>query len=210
MKYYSQYGEDKLISQYIKESFTGNILDIGANDGYILSNSLHFIEKGWGATLIEAAPIPYNKARILHENNHKVQCLNVCLSDVNEKFTFYHNINHLNKNDTDLLSTISKDSFINSSKSGDQFESFEIDCCRFENIKKELLYRTYQIISIDIEGYDYQILSQINLTEIGCEILIIEYNNDMNVRNQILTFCKQFNIFDIIHDNTTNIIIAKK
>ena len=59
MIYYSQYGEDKIISEFIKNSYIGNILDIGANDGKIISNSLHFIENGWGATLIEAAPIPF-------------------------------------------------------------------------------------------------------------------------------------------------------
>jgi FkbM family methyltransferase len=209
MKYYSQYGEDKIVSEFIKNSYAGNILDIGANDGYILSNSLHFIENGWGATLIEAAPIPYDKAYQLHKNNAKVQCINTCLSDVNEKFIFYHNLTHLNKNDSDLLSTISKDSYLDSYKSGNQFENFEIDCYRFEKIKETFIYQTYQIISIDIEGYDYQILSQIDLKDIGCEVLIIEYNNDENVKNNILSYCKQFGINNVLYDNKTNIIITK-
>lgn len=209
MNYYSQYGEDKVVSEYIKNKYIGNILDIGANDGKILSNSLHFIENGWGATLIEAAPIPYQKSIELHKNNNMVQCLNVCLSDVNEKFTFYHNITHLNKNDSDLLSTISKESYLGSSNSGNGFDSFEIDCYLFDNIKEKLLHKKYEIISIDIEGYDFQILSQIDLNEFDCQILIIEYNNDHEIKNKILNYCKQFGLINVLHDNNTNIIITK-
>jgi FkbM family methyltransferase len=209
MKYYSQYGEDKIVSEFIKNNYIGNILDIGANDGKILSNSLHFIENGWGGTLIEAAPIPFNKLINLHKDNNKVQCLNICLSDVNEKFTFYHNITHLNKDDSDLLSTICKNSYIGSSNSGNGFDSFEIDCYRIEKIKENFYYKKYEIISIDIEGYDYQILTQINLIEFQCEILIIEYNADTNLKNKILNYCKQFGLEKILHDNNTNIIITK-
>jgi FkbM family methyltransferase len=209
MTYYSQYGEDKIVSEHIKNSYIGNILDIGANDGKILSNSLHFIENGWGGTLIEAAPIPFNKMLQTHKDNDKVQCLNICLSDVTEQFTFYHNITHLNKNDSDLLSTISKDSFLGSSKSGNPFDSFEIDCYQFDKIKEKLLHKIYQIISIDIEGYDYQVLRQINLKEFGCEILIIEYNNDNNIKDQVLKYCSKFGLNKILHDNETNIIITK-
>jgi FkbM family methyltransferase len=209
MTYYSQYGEDKIVSEYIKNSYIGNILDIGANDGKILSNSLHFIENGWGGTLIEAAPKPFNKMVEIHKENDKVQCLNMCLSDVTEKFTFYHNVTHLNKNDSDLLSTISKDSFLGSSKSGNPFDSFEINCYRFDEIKEKLLYNSYQIISIDIEGYDYQVLSQINLEEFECEILIIEYNNDNIIKDKILKFCDKFRLNKILYDNNTNIIITK-
>lgn len=209
MTYYSQYGEDKIVSEYMKNSYIGNVLDIGANDGKLLSNSLYFIENGWGATLIEAAPIPFNKMVDLHKGNDNIQCLNICLSDVNQRFTFYHNISHFNKNDSDLLSTISKDSFLGSSNSGNPFDSFEIDCYRFDNIKETLKYKIYQIISIDIEGYDYQILEQINLKVFGCEVLIIEYNNNHTVKNQILNYCNNFGLNKILHDNTTNIIITK-
>jgi hypothetical protein len=131
------------------------------------------------------------------------------LSDINKQFTFYHNITHLNKNDSDLLSTISKDSFLGSSKSGNLFDSFEIDCYRFDKIKEQLLHKIYQIISIDIEGYDYQVLRQINLKEFGCEILIIEYNNDNNIKDQVLKYCSKFGLNKILHDNETNIIITK-
>jgi FkbM family methyltransferase len=209
MKYYSQYEEDKIVSNYIGNSYVGNVLDIGANDGKLLSNSLHFIENGWGATLIEAAPIPFNKIMELHKSNDKVQCLNLCLSDINESFTFYHNTNHLNKNDSDLLSTISKQSFLESSKTGNPFDVFEIDCYRFDTIKETLKYNIYELISIDIEGYDFQILSQMNLIDLGCRILIIEYNNNITVKNEILKYCDKFGLNKLLYDNNTNIIVTK-
>jgi len=209
MNYYSQYLEDKIVSEFAKkENIVGNILDIGANDGKTLSNSLHFIENNWGATLIEASPISFNKMVELHKNNQRVQCLNVCLADVDKKSVFYHNITHLHKNDCDLLSTISKENFIDSKNSGNEFTSFEIDCYTFKSIKKLLKYKSYEIISIDIEGYDYEVLSQINLNEINCKVLIIEHNNNLVIKDKIINYCKLHNLSKILHDNMTNIIIT--
>jgi FkbM family methyltransferase len=206
--YYAQYKEDEAVSKFINDSYVGNILDIGANDGKTLSNSLHFIENGWGATLIEASPIAFEKITSLHKDNDKVQSMNICLANVNKKFKFYHNVTHLKKNDTDLLSTISEVSYADSVGSGNPFTSFEIDCFRFDNIKTDLKYKTYDVISIDIEGYDYEVLSQMNLTELGCKILIIEYNRNNDVKNKIINHCASFGLRKIILDNTTNIIIA--
>ena len=207
--YYSQYEEDKIISNYIGEIYIGNILDIGSNDGITISNSLHFINKGWGASLIEAAPLPFNKSVELHINNPRVQCLNKCLSTENGISTFYHNLTHLNKGDTDLLSTISKEIFTKSVSEGNLFDSFDVECFTFEKIKNELMYNEYHIVSIDIEGYDYDILKQIDLREINCKILIIEYNGNLEYKNKIISYCEKFNLKKILHENWTNIIIVE-
>lgn len=209
MNFYSQYNEDKIISKFINGSFIGNVLDIGANDGKTLSNSLHFIENGWGATLIEASPVCFKKLNDLHRNNQKIQNLNYCLSNENKKFTFYHNKTHLRKGDTDLLSTISEENYVGSKKSGNDFEIFEIDGVRFDSIKKELIYDVYDLISIDIEGYDFEILSQINLQEIKCKILVIEYNSIQTLRNKIINYCEKFDLKNVLHDNSTNLILVR-
>jgi FkbM family methyltransferase len=208
MKFYSQYGEDKVVSEFLNYRPSGNVLEIGANDGITISNSLHFIQLGWGATLIEASPISFERLENLHKNNEKVQCLNFCLSDIEQKFNFYHNITHLNKGDSDLLSTISEHSYFDSKKSGNQFAQFEVDCYRFQTCEKLLKHNKYDLISIDIEGYDYQVLQQINLNKIGCDILIIEYNNNQQTKNKIIEYSSEFGLKRVLLDNRTNIILT--
>jgi hypothetical protein len=108
-----------------------------------------------------------------------------------------------------LLSTISKEIFTKSVSEGNLFDSFDVECFTFEKIKNELMYNEYHIVSIDIEGYDYDILKQINLREINCKILIIEYNGNLEYKNKIMSYCEKFNLKKILHENWTNIIIVE-
>lgn len=208
MNFYSQCGEDRVISELINFN-DGNILDIGANDGKLLSNSLHFIEKGWGGTLIEASPVAFAKLTELHKLNTKVQCLQACLDDKKHTVTFYHNKKHISENDTDLLSTIDELTFMDSSSKNHLFEKMTLETDTYEQIKPILKYKTYDIVSIDIEGKDYEILQQINLNEIQCKFLIIEYNGNNFKKQEILNYCSNFEMNKILFDNIVNIILTK-
>lgn len=208
VNFYSQYGEDQIIFNYISKQYTGNVLDIGANDGKTLSNSLCFIENGWGASLIEASPICFKRLQRFHAGNDKVQTLNYCLSNENKNVVFYHNTTHYQKDDVDLLSTISKESFLGSKRSGNPFETFEIQSHRFDSIEDKLLYNKYEIISIDIEGYDLEILKQIDLKKFDCKVLVIEYNDVQTTKNLIMDYCSLYNMKNVLHDNRTNLILT--
>jgi hypothetical protein len=49
----------------------------------------------------------------------------------------------------------------------------------------------FDIISIDIEGMDYEVLSQMNLDELGCKILCIEFNGlECGTKIFIIQYCK--------------------
>ena len=56
---------------------------------------------------------------------------------------------------------------------------------------------------------DLLILKQIDLNSIGLELLIIEYNNNIGVKNEIIEYCKIFNIDNILLDNGINIVLYK-
>jgi len=57
----AQNGEDRIIAAYLAEhhpTLVGRVLDIGAHDGWSLSNTARLLERGWGGTLVEASPRP--------------------------------------------------------------------------------------------------------------------------------------------------------
>ena len=207
MNGYSQYGEDKKIFEFFKNK-KGTLLDIGANDGRTISNSLLFLENGWSGVLVEASPIAFEKLKKEHETNKNVYCLNKCLSDVNGEVTFYHNEDHFGVGDTDLLSTIVPSNYINSSKSF-RFSSFTVKCFDFETFYKDLPIKNFNYLSIDIEGMDLILLKQMNLAKLGVELIIIEYNHTKSVKDEILEYCKKFNIDKILLDNGVNIVLYK-
>jgi hypothetical protein len=62
------------------------------------------------------------------------------------------------------------------------------------------------VISIDIEGMDYEILSQMNLDELGCKILCIEFNGlEMD---KYVDFVSKFNMH-LVNQNAENLIFAR-
>lgn len=208
MKGYSQYGEDKIILEFFKDK-KGTLLDIGANDGRTISNSLLFIENGWSGVLVEASPIAFDKLKKEHENNKDVYCLKKCLSDTNGEVTFYHNEDHFGVGDTDLLSTIVPSNYMDSSRSF-KFSSFTVECFDFETFYKDLPIKFFNYISIDIEGMDLIVLKQMNLSKLKTELIIIEYNNVQSIKDEILEYCSIFDISNILFDNKTNIILTKQ
>lgn len=207
MKGYSQYGEDKIILEFFKDK-KGTLLDIGANDGRTISNSLLFIENGWSGVLVEASPIAFEKLKKEHENNKNVFCLNKCLSDTNGKTTFYHNESHIGNGDTDLLSTIVKSNYEDSNKAFG-FSTFTVECFDFETFYNECPIRKFDYLSIDIEGMDFILLKQMDLSKMCVELIIIEYNHNSTIKDEIVEYCRNFNIDNILLDNGVNIILYK-
>jgi FkbM family methyltransferase len=51
------------------------IIDVGANDGVTVSNSLHFIESGWRAVLVEPSPAAFRKLVTHHGHRKNVTCI---------------------------------------------------------------------------------------------------------------------------------------
>jgi len=57
------------------------VIDVGANDGVVISNSLPFIERGWRGIMIEPAPAVYKKLIANHGHRKNVTCLQIACCD---------------------------------------------------------------------------------------------------------------------------------
>lgn len=207
-KTYSQYGEDLIIFDYFNGR-TGNLLDLGANDGITFSNSRLFIENGWKGVLVEASPITFQKLKKLYKESQDVICIEKCLSKEKLKTIFYHNTFHNNPNageNMDLLSTIDIDSYKRTSSWG-TFSNFEIECDTIDTVLNLVPIKKFDYISIDIEGVDLDILQQLNLQDLGVELLCLEHNN--SIKNEIIDYCNKYKINKVLFENGVNIILHK-
>jgi len=207
-KTYSQYGEDLIVFDYFNGKI-GNLLDLGANDGITFSNSRLLIENGWGGVLVEASPLTFKKLKTLYENSNKVICVEKCLSKEKLKTTFYHNTFHHNPtagDNMDLLSTIDLSSYERTSSWG-SFSEFEIECDTIDTVLTSVPYKKFDFVSIDIEGVDLDILRQLDLTNMGVELLVLEHNN--TIKNEIIDYCGSHNINKVLFENNVNIILHK-
>lgn len=192
MKDYSQNGEQSQILKYFGD-FRGCVLDVGANDGILLSNSRALIESGWSAVLVEPAHVPFQKLVGLYipsvtppvggDKVHSIlnketgiQCVEAAITTQDGPLEFYSSGTHLKKGDTDLLSTSRPEELARWKKSGEVFTKTVVRGITFETLVKETGLTRADFISIDAEGADYDILKQIDLTAVGCRLLCVEVN----------------------------------
>ena len=200
---YSQIDEEKVILDYYKIiksknglKFSNKILDIGANDGETLSNTRGLIIEypeivGY---FVEPNPESFEKLQKLYYKNHNLY--NFAISDVDGKLEMYCNGSHITDNDRGLLSTL-----IYSETERWQDEKWEK---KIVDSKKYPFHDVnFDFISIDAEGMDEIILSQIDLS--NTHILCIEWNSIEERKKNIDEYCQKFSM-SILHQNSTNLI----
>lgn len=201
---YSQNNEEQIILSYFK-SFKGSVLDIGANDGKTLSNSLRVIELGWSGVMVEASKTVFPKLKALHEGNKTVHCLNYAIADKEGELEFFESGHHINSNDWSLLSSLKKQEVIKWAAST-EFKKTIAEAITFDKLIKLSPIKKFDLITIDIEGMDYEVLSQIDLNKIGCKMLIIETNSIEN--EKYIRYCAGYGM-KVYARNFMNLVFTR-
>ena len=210
MIYYGQNKEDEVINNLIVSkygsNYKGTILDLGANDGVTLSNSRFFIENGWRGVLVEAGKLPYQKLMTTILPN--TTAINCAIGTQDGFLKFYESDNLLNTGDIGLVSSLVSDETQRWRNAGISFTEYNVECYTWESFRDKfhLKSQNFDIISIDIEGMDYDVLIQMNLDELNCRVLCIEFNgNDMQ---KYVDYATKYGM-TLVHQNPENLIFLK-
>lgn len=206
---YSQNNEDSIVKEYFDKQNIKNgvVLDIGANDGITLSNSRLFIENGWEAHLIEPSSV-YGKIVNLYEDNEKVNFYNFGIGTSDAIVEFYESGSILQSNDTNLVSSVSP---TDKWKQATSFEKKEVPFLTFETFLKVHFGNetpTFDFISIDAEGFDWEILSQIDLELHKTSCVCVEWNGIADLDLRFTKYCNNFGLYEE-HRNAENIIFVR-
>jgi FkbM family methyltransferase len=208
--FYGQNKEDELINNLIVSKygsdFKGCVLELGANDGITLSNSRYFIENGWQGVLIEAGKLPYQK--LMENILPNTIPINCAVGNQNGFLNFYESENLLDANDVGLVSSLVASETERWRKAGIGYSEYQVECFTWDSFidKFHLKSQNFDIISIDIEGMDYDVLIQMNLEELDCKVLCIEYNGkDMQ---KYVDYAVKYGM-SLVHFNPENVIFFK-
>jgi FkbM family methyltransferase len=208
--FYGQNNEDEIINNLVVSKygadFKGTILDLGSNDGITLSNSRFFIENGWLGVLVEAGKLPYEKLmKTILPNTIAINC---AIGTKNGLLKFYESDNLLNLGDVGLVSSLVSDETQRWRNAGIGFTEHHVECFDWNTFRDKfhLKNQKFDIISIDIEGMDYDVLLQMNLIELDCKVLCVEFNgNDMHKYVDYV----QLQGLMLVHQNSENLIFFK-
>jgi hypothetical protein len=88
------------------------------------------------------------------------------------------------------------------------FEPIKVKVITFKNLLQVSKYKQFDFISLDSEGSDLTILLQMDLKQLGCRLLCIEYNSDPNLFTLMKSICEQQGLTEMLLKNAENIIMA--
>lgn len=148
---YSQNDEQEAILRYFGET-TGSLLDIGAFDGITFSNSRALLELGWVGVLVE--PDPFNLQKLI-ANTSKLNCDVICAAVGPEQKLSRLCIE--TTEDRGWASTISEKLMRPDRILSPLAAQVYVPTLTLADIMR-LRERSFDFISIDAEGMDFEIL----------------------------------------------------
>lgn len=171
--FYSQFGEDKILSNYFDRNYKGVCVEVGAYDGISGSNTYHFEQKGWKCLCIEPIPESFIKCKSIR--NHTINC---CVSDY-EKDSIEFTVVRLNDNNTSAISSLNIDTRLIESHYSliTNIEKINVNVKTLNTILREINFpKDIDFISIDTENTELDVLKGIDFNVYNIKLLIIENN----------------------------------
>ena len=159
-----------------------SFITIGANDGVRNDPLLGFIEKfNWQGILVEPMPENFKKLKANHQHNQNLILENVGIAEADGLFDFYY-VKDIGPEDPDWLSQISsfnKETFYKNIVGVPDIESrigvMGVPGITFDRLLSRHDINHIDLIMIDTEGFDYKILSSIDLKKYNPKMIVFEY-----------------------------------
>lgn len=165
----TEHGEFLVLRRLITEDFPKFVIEVGANDGFLASNSYPFITRGWHAILIEPHPV-FHRLQMRYKDNPNVTTVNVACAEVAGRLPLF-----IGKDEhTGSYSTLStEDSAWFRQTRTDKF--LEVDVKRLDTIlAQNQCPKDIGLLSIDTEGFDYAVLRGLDFSNFRPRIIITE------------------------------------
>jgi FkbM family methyltransferase len=161
MQEYLANTEEADLIDYFISTPKGFFVEVGASNPFDLSVSWPFEREGWKGLLIE--PIP-ECAELLRINRSATVVECACTSP--------------NAPDTGIL-TIQSVGGVSSTMSEDflfkgELNTIEVKCRTLDSILKEQDVKKINLLSIDVEGFEYEVLKGLNLVTYRPDLIFIE------------------------------------
>ena len=200
--YKSQYKQDEFLnSQVFFGQREGIFIDVGAYDGFDISNT-YFFEKTlrWTGVCIEPSPQSFE---LLKENR---SCIleNCAIGDIEGNLDFVNITGWASSasgfdDETKKISKTAKDSV---EQHGGNWEIIKIPTFRLDTILNKHKLRLVDYMSIDVEGFEINVVKSINWDDYYVRYLTVEKNVSIN---EVTEHLKQFS-YSILQDMAGDLI----
>lgn len=196
LKTSAQYCEDLLIYLLLDCKEKGFYVDIGANNPSELSNTEFFYNRGWNGINIEPDPLLYEVFKVTRDRDIN---LNIGIGNQNQELDFYR----LSAN---TLSTFSNSAANQYVRDGHKI----IDIIKIPVIQLREVFEHYAIdkqidfMSIDVEGYELEVLNSNDWEKYRPKIILLEVNQNPK---DLLSYFDNYR-YELVFNNQTNALFV--
>lgn len=163
--FYSQFGQDMYVFETLfNKRQSGVFVDVGGNHPISCSNTYLLESKGWTGIAIE----PQKELRDLWKEYRRTPCLNYVIGSENKKVSFVEG----NPDEHGLAGVEGFNKVTNISN------TIEVNQIRLDDLLKQHNISNVDYLSIDVEGYEMNVLYGIDFTKLNIKVISIE--NDIN------------------------------
>lgn len=176
--FYAQFGTDRHIAEFFEEGYVGTCIEVGACDGLLVSNTLHFEQKDWTCLCIEPNKAYYNELIKNRKLSANFACGKDNVDDV--EFTIFD----LGGNQS-AISSLSVDERLVDSHKHLIRNSFteKVNIRTLDTILKEFpSIAEIDFVSIDTEGTEIDVLKGFDIDRWKPKLFVMENNfEDPNI-----------------------------
>lgn len=166
---YSQTGEDIIIRNILESVKKGFYIEVGSNEPIQHSNTFGLYQQGWRGITIDANINMVNMHKKIRPNDAAI-C--AAVSDEEKEVTFY-------EFDMDEISTIDTEFYDRHKSIQKVNRQITLRTRTLNSLIEENLPASTSIdlLSIDVEGHDYNVLNSINLDKFRPKLIVIEMHS---------------------------------
>lgn len=200
---YSQNLEEQHILKFF-EGKSGAFIDLGCNDCKTFSNTRALFETGrFKGVFVDPSPRAIAKCRDLYNGHKGAYIYEYAISTNNGKKILQESGPLINQSDVALVSTF-HDSEMSRFKRTVSYTPIEVKTFRWKTFLNRLPIKEFDFISIDCEGEDLNILSQIDLSK--TQLISLEWNSKPELKKD---FEHYLDGFTLIYTSGENLLYGR-
>ena len=154
-----EFGEDIFISRFFKNKLTGNYVDIGCYHPIKSSLTYNLFKNGWSGINVDLSKVSIDLFKLSRPKDINIQA---AITDFDGE-TFYYENGSINQQ--------------NSLKENSELKKIPIKAIKLSTILKQNNLTKIDFLNIDVEGFDFNVLSSLDFSEIKPTMICIEENN---------------------------------
>lgn len=199
---FSQNAEEQHILNYFGD-FVGTFLSLGENDGETFSNVRALALRNWRGCMVEPSPKAFEKLKSIYEGRQGFYIYPFAIASHNGKAVLNESGPLINSRDVALVSTFHQ-SEMERFKRTVTYQPIEVKTFRWKTFLNRVPIKKFDFISIDCEGQDLDILSQMDLKDTRC--ICLEWNGKEDLKKE---FERHLSGFSLIYTSGENLLYAR-